>query len=118
MTGYRLAIFATAVCERPAASPTVRRDAPSATAARMRSSRRSVHSRAFCEALATAERSVIGRDGLTGGEVGLDVDEALEALLRLAPLDLSLAVLANALGVPCHAPTVNLGSTPVNKVAA
>lgn len=55
----RLAIFATAEWDRPAAAPTTRSEAPASTASRMARSRRSVHLRARSAAAATSVRSVI-----------------------------------------------------------
>lgn len=118
----RFAIFATAVCDRPVASPTARRENPDSTAARIKASRFSVHSRAFSAALATAERSVIGLKltpesvpVVAGGEPAVDVDEAPESLLGHPELDFPVAVLALVLA---HVMSVNKGSALVNKVAA
>lgn len=113
MSGQRFAIFATAEWDRPVAAATTLSDAPPATAARMRSFRRSVHSRTFCAADSAAERSGIVVGALAGGELGVDVDEAPEALLGHPELDLSVAVLAGAL---VHVPTVHKVSARVNKV--
>lgn len=116
MNGYRLAILAMAACDIPAASPTARRDAPAATAARMRRSRRSVHSRAFWAALATAERS--GTDGTAEVAVLLPDGAECDAGALGAGLPLGLAggaeaaevggvVLGVAHGASGHGCTVN-----------
>lgn len=110
--GYRLTILSMAECESFVTAATARSDAPADTATRMAASRRSVHSRAFCAALAAVERSSIG------GKPIAHLGERGESLTRVDRLPLGddnpagwLSVLASEQGgLHVVDPPVDLGS--------